>query len=181
MSQSTKEKLINSAIQIFSQKGFYNTKISDIVQNAGLAQGTFYLYFKSKEDIFMHIVLMIVDQINQTIEKYSSHNDKPEKVMKLFAREIFTLLYQYKQIAYIFFFQIICVNEEFQKIYFDTSRRIFEFYKKNLQEFPDNEIRAEMLIGYGKRLTEVELLINNLSYEEIIQKFDRAIEIITGA
>ena len=181
MSQSTKEKLINSAIQIFSQKGFYNTKISDIVQNAGLAQGTFYLYFKSKEDIFMHIVLMIVDQINQTIEKYSSHNDKPEKVMKLFAREIFTLLYQYKQIAYIFFFQIICVNEEFQKIYFDTSRKIFEFYKKNLQEFPDNEIRAEMLIGYGKRLTEVELLINNLSYEEIIQKFDRAIEIITGA
>lgn len=181
MSQSTKEKLINSAIQIFSQKGFYNTKISDIVQNAGLAQGTFYLYFKSKEDIFMHIVLMIVDQINQTIEKYSSHSDKPEKVMKLFAREIFALLYQYKQIAYIFFFQIICVNEEFQKIYFDTSRRIFEFYKKNLQEFPDNEIRAEMLIGYGKRLTEVELLINNLSYEEIIQKFDRAIEIITGA
>ncbi|WP_297455449.1 TetR/AcrR family transcriptional regulator [Persephonella sp.] len=181
MSQSTKEKLINSAIQIFSQKGFYNTKISDIVQNAGLAQGTFYIYFKSKEDIFMHIVLMIVDQINQTIEKYSSHKDIPEKVMKLFAREIFALLYQYKQIAYIFFFQIICVNEEFQKIYFETSRKIFEFYKKNLQEFPDNEIRADILIGYGKRLTEVELLINNLSYEEIIQKFDKAIEIITGA
>ncbi|MBI4763584.1 MAG: TetR/AcrR family transcriptional regulator [Deltaproteobacteria bacterium] len=56
-SLSTKEQLINAAIKIFQQKGFQKTRISDIVSEAGLAQGTFYLYFESKEKIFRQITL----------------------------------------------------------------------------------------------------------------------------
>ncbi len=56
-STSTKEQLINAAVKIFQQKGFQKTRISDIVSEAGLAQGTFYLYFESKEAIFRQITL----------------------------------------------------------------------------------------------------------------------------
>jgi AcrR family transcriptional regulator len=52
---STKEQLINAAIRKFHQKGFQKTRISDIVSEAGVAQGTFYLYFKSKEEILKNI------------------------------------------------------------------------------------------------------------------------------
>ncbi|MBX0312473.1 MAG: TetR/AcrR family transcriptional regulator, partial [Sulfurihydrogenibium sp.] len=43
---STKDKIIVAAKELFSTKGYHETKVSDIVEKAGVAQGTFYLYFK---------------------------------------------------------------------------------------------------------------------------------------
>ena len=46
-----KETLFNSAYELFLSKGINSTAISDIVEKAGVAKGTFYLYFKDKYDI----------------------------------------------------------------------------------------------------------------------------------
>lgn len=43
--------LLNTAFDFFTTKGFSKTSISDIVKDAGVAKGTFYLYFKDKYDI----------------------------------------------------------------------------------------------------------------------------------
>ena len=48
----TREKIINAAASEFGQKGYHDTSISDITQTAGVALGTFYVYFASKEAIF---------------------------------------------------------------------------------------------------------------------------------
>ena len=46
-----KETLLNTAFDLFTTKGINKTSISDIVDNAGVAKGTFYLYFSDKYDI----------------------------------------------------------------------------------------------------------------------------------
>lgn len=46
-----KEALFNTAYELFVTKGINGTSISDIVEKAGVAKGTFYLYFKDKYDI----------------------------------------------------------------------------------------------------------------------------------
>lgn len=46
-----KENLLNTAFELFLTKGLAKTTISDIVEKAGVAKGTFYLYFKDKYDI----------------------------------------------------------------------------------------------------------------------------------
>lgn len=46
-----RDTLLNTAFQLFTSKGISKTSISDIVENAGVAKGTFYLYFKDKLDI----------------------------------------------------------------------------------------------------------------------------------
>lgn len=46
-----RERLLNKAYELFTTKGFTNTSISDIVENADVAKGTFYLYFKDKYDL----------------------------------------------------------------------------------------------------------------------------------
>ena len=46
-----KNALYNTAFELFTTKGLAKTTISDIVENAGVAKGTFYLYFKDKYDI----------------------------------------------------------------------------------------------------------------------------------
>jgi AcrR family transcriptional regulator len=50
-----KEKIIQAAVESFSQTGFDRTKMEDIANRLGLSKGTIYLYFKSKEDLFVAI------------------------------------------------------------------------------------------------------------------------------
>lgn len=50
-----RRRIVQSATSIFANYGFYNAKISQIAQMAGVADGTIYLYFKSKDDILISI------------------------------------------------------------------------------------------------------------------------------
>ena len=54
--QMKRESLLDSAFSLFIDNGFNKTSISDIVNNAGVAKGTFYLYFKDKYDIRNHLI-----------------------------------------------------------------------------------------------------------------------------
>lgn len=54
--QQKKESLLNTALELFLTKGLAKTTISDIVEKAGVAKGTFYLYFKDKYDICDNLV-----------------------------------------------------------------------------------------------------------------------------
>lgn len=49
--QIKRESLLETAFRLFTSKGIQKTSISDIVEDAGVAKGTFYLYFKDKYDI----------------------------------------------------------------------------------------------------------------------------------
>jgi AcrR family transcriptional regulator len=50
-----REKIIQAAIESFAQTGFDRTKMEDIAKRLGLSKGTIYLYFNSKEDLFLAI------------------------------------------------------------------------------------------------------------------------------
>lgn len=49
--QQKRTSLLETAFSLFTSRGIHNTSISDIVESAGVAKGTFYLYFKDKYDI----------------------------------------------------------------------------------------------------------------------------------
>lgn len=50
-----REKILESAIRTFAKRGFHQSRVSDIAQEAGVADGTIYLYFKNKEDLLISI------------------------------------------------------------------------------------------------------------------------------
>ena len=52
-----KNALLQTAFDLFRDKGFAKTTISDIVSDAGLAKGTFYLYFKDKWQIHEEVII----------------------------------------------------------------------------------------------------------------------------
>lgn len=49
------EKILDAAVKVFAKKGFYQSRVSDIAREAGVADGTIYLYFKNKDDILISI------------------------------------------------------------------------------------------------------------------------------
>ncbi|MDZ7268778.1 MAG: TetR family transcriptional regulator [candidate division KSB1 bacterium] len=48
-------RILKAAAKTFARKGFYHTKIAEIARQAGIADGTIYLYFKSKDDILISL------------------------------------------------------------------------------------------------------------------------------
>jgi AcrR family transcriptional regulator len=50
-----RERIIRAAMESFTQTGYDKTKMDDIAKRLGLSKGTLYLYFKSKEDLFLAI------------------------------------------------------------------------------------------------------------------------------
>jgi AcrR family transcriptional regulator len=54
--QRKREKILDTAIELFSRKGYENTKISDITDALHMGKGTFYVYFKNKEELFLECI-----------------------------------------------------------------------------------------------------------------------------
>jgi TetR/AcrR family fatty acid metabolism transcriptional regulator len=46
-------QIIDAAIRVFARNGYYNSRVSDIAREAGIASGTIYLYFRTKDDILV--------------------------------------------------------------------------------------------------------------------------------
>lgn len=65
------QELIEAALQLFSQQGFAGTKIDDIAKSAGVAKGTVYLYFATKEALFEAAVRENISPIFANIEAMS--------------------------------------------------------------------------------------------------------------
>lgn len=53
--EETRKKILQDAMLFFARNGFAGTKISDLADYIGIGQGTLYIYFKSKEDLFKEI------------------------------------------------------------------------------------------------------------------------------
>lgn len=57
--EATRRKILDAAEEVFGEMGYYEGSVSEITRRAGVAQGTFYLYFHTKREIFVELVMDI--------------------------------------------------------------------------------------------------------------------------
>lgn len=90
LKEAKRQSLLDSAYDLFLEKGMISTTISDIVQRADVAKGTFYLYYKDKDDIFHALVerisYRVVTDAARSVDA-SGETDFTERVV-LFADRI---------------------------------------------------------------------------------------------
>lgn len=71
------QQLKDAAIELFGMKGFAATKISEITSKAEQSHGLFYHYFKSKEDLYVTVILEILDMLVCTIDDAEDEYESP--------------------------------------------------------------------------------------------------------
>ncbi len=67
-----RERILEGALRAFAKKGFYNTKVSEIATEAGVADGTIYLYFKNKDDL---LISLFEDRMEFLIDRLQAELD----------------------------------------------------------------------------------------------------------
>ena len=100
--ERSKQLLLEKAMELFSMKGYYETKISDIVKAANVTQPTFYLYFESKDSLYNDLNKKFMYEFDQIIHKPSEQVEKGfAGFMKALEQKI-TLLFIY-MIVFIYY------------------------------------------------------------------------------
>jgi len=79
-----REAILRAAITVFAHNGYFNAKVADIAREAGVADGTVYLYFKSKEEILHSIFDRSVDEaVAEAKKKMAAIDDPREKLRQI--------------------------------------------------------------------------------------------------
>ncbi|MDX6487374.1 MAG: hypothetical protein QOF43_2527 [Gaiellaceae bacterium] len=71
----TRQRLVESAEEVFGELGFHDASIVKITEAAGVGQGTFYLYFASKKDIFDELVRDLNRRVRFAMKEASSQGE----------------------------------------------------------------------------------------------------------
>jgi len=73
--EERRNELVEAAGTLFLQKGYDNTAVSDIVRMLGVAQGTFYYHFQSKEEILAAVTDKIVSVTEKALKRIKNHTE----------------------------------------------------------------------------------------------------------
>jgi len=77
--------ILDAAVKTFSQSGYHRTRVADIAREAGVADGTVYIYFENKEDIlislFQDLMQRFVEDLNNELSLCQSANEKLYRVI----------------------------------------------------------------------------------------------------
>jgi TetR/AcrR family transcriptional regulator, fatty acid metabolism regulator protein len=93
------DKIIQAAIKVFADKGFFSARISDIAKKAHVADGTIYLYFNNKYDILLSLLEGELSKIIIEVKLLLEKETDPGKMLKTFAKFHLKLMEEKKDLA----------------------------------------------------------------------------------
>jgi TetR/AcrR family fatty acid metabolism transcriptional regulator len=80
------QQIIDAAVRVFARNGYYNSRVSDIAREAGIASGTIYLYFRTKDEILVTLFReKMAAWVNYVREQIRGEADVVAKVRRLVA------------------------------------------------------------------------------------------------
>jgi TetR/AcrR family fatty acid metabolism transcriptional regulator len=97
-----KDLIINAAIKVFADKGFYTANVADVAKEAGVADGTIYLYFKNKDDLLISLFETKMEEILQRFASLLDSNRNAEEKLRQFIHLYFQMIEEDQNLAEVF-------------------------------------------------------------------------------
>ncbi|WP_172195433.1 TetR/AcrR family transcriptional regulator [Saccharibacillus qingshengii] len=181
MSGAQREKhevILDSAFEIFGQKGFYETKISDITEHAGIAKGTMYLYFKSKEELFIAVTKRDWEKFLRDLQFRIKQADGLMPKLQQVAEHHLEYYYERKSHGKLFF-HAPNNDPELMRLMHGFLTRYMAAVKEVLEEagMPDPDFYAKAFIGMLDRLKMDILFEGEFTREELQQRVEQTVRL----
>ncbi len=186
--KTTEEKILESAVEIFAQKGFNGTTTKEIAQQAGVAEGTIFRYFPKKKDILHGILLKMIEVVGPKIiggglkDIFQGQGQKSDKeIIMAFMKNRVGLLNSHSQLVKVMFNEAQ-YHPDLQVAYFEkvvppVKEMIDQFFQIGIEEgrFRNHHPSAMTLTLLGCMVSsflgyKVESLTKNLSLDELLEQ-----------
>ncbi|MBE0602424.1 MAG: TetR/AcrR family transcriptional regulator [Deltaproteobacteria bacterium] len=175
-----RNRILQAAIEVFSRKGFFNSKVSEIARASGVADGTIYLYFKNKDDLLISLfeekMVEIVVDVRKRIQAGETALDK----LRIFIENHMSLLEC--EAGLIEVLQVeLRQSSKFLKDY--TPVKFFEYLDVLSEIFEDGKregiFRTDLNVGVARRV--VFGAMDELSRTYILSKRQKFHPSVTSA
>jgi AcrR family transcriptional regulator len=196
-----RNEILDVAQKLFYQSGYDNTSIANVIDAVGIAKGTFYHYFKSKDDLLDQIIGRIARNIDAIIDKVL---EEPEENAIVELNNMYREIGQYKAMEkdVLIMMTRALYTEENLILRTKLSKKRFEIVAPRLAKIisrgkaegvfttGDPDILAELILNMGIPLGEefAGYVLNNQlnsetreKYIQLCDAYDNAVERILGA
>jgi TetR/AcrR family transcriptional regulator, fatty acid metabolism regulator protein len=127
------ESILLAAIRVFANNGYFSSKVADVARDAGVADGTVYLYFKNKEDLLISIFNYTLDEAIERARTELATTDDPAEKLRLIARLHLGMLSRDENLAKVF--QVELRQLKFMAQFSTTKlSAYFEFIRTTIEE-----------------------------------------------
>lgn len=179
--------ILAAAKKVFAEKGYHDASIDDIIKEADIARGTFYLYYSGKRTIFDAILNLTLEEVNSHIEaiKLDAGSASPVDQVKANVRRVFQLLIADRQIADILFVRALGIDAEAMETLNSFYKKIADLLGRALERGMtigllnkcDPQIAAYCIIGSVKEVLLRVILTQKPSVEKIDEVIDEIIRV----
>lgn len=142
-----KEKLMQAAVKLILDKGFEKTSVSQIVKEAGVAQGTFYLYFESKNEIVPNIAEKLIDELLNKLKFNYRIEGSLDHFIEAMVESSFDITEQYRELINFCYSGFAYYNsfERWEEVY----KPYYSWVKGNLRKFREGgDVQGESDLDY---------------------------------
>lgn len=180
----TKRKIFETSMKLFAEKGYDATSIEEITAVVGVAKGTLYYHFSSKEEIFNFLVdegmKLLINSIEIKTSKCETTLDKLKAVSLIQLKTI----YKYENILTIVLSQalgnekrnVFCKDKVTE--YIDVVKKIIEdgINKKDIKECNSELLASEIFsLTYATLIYRRKLNLEAISIQNIYQEYEKII------
>jgi AcrR family transcriptional regulator len=163
---------VNAAREVFERDGFLDARITDIAATAGVAAGSFYTYFKSKEDVFAAVMDEVNEEMLHPRLREFADRDDPISVIEATNR---SYLAAYRRNARLMALmeQVAQIDEDFRRM---RLRRVRAFTERNAQAIAQLQQRGLADPGLDPQLAAQALsaMVGRMAYFRYVQGFGNA-------
>jgi AcrR family transcriptional regulator len=166
----TRQALVAAARQVFERDGFLEARITDIAAEAGVATGSFYTYFTSKEDAFTAVVEEISEEMLHPRLHELADRDDPIAVIDA-ANRAYLLAYRRNARLMALLEQVAQIDEEFRAL---RLRRARAFGARNAQAIARLQERGLADAELDPRLAAHALssMVSRMAYLRYVLRLD---------
>lgn len=136
----TKERIIQTAIDLFYERGYANASTRELVKRLGMTKSSIYSHFSSKDEILFTIVqragAKVLATLNEVIEKY----DDPVECLRRMISRFVSLLEVMSKEASIFASELDQLPKNYRKLCAEQHRQVFSLFRDKISELEENNL-----------------------------------------
>jgi AcrR family transcriptional regulator len=157
-----RERIVANATELFAAKGYHGTTIDEIVQATGIAKGTFYIYFDSKEEILVEVIKQLIESTMEKIDHELESREKKDFVtrIEIKGQKMLDLYIERSELLYMLLGETVGnprLMNQLREVYERLAERIEEDIREGVEAgeiFPFDDLKtiSYALVGMGQSI-----------------------------
>ncbi len=164
LAERRRNQILEASARLFAEKGYHATGISDIAEELGIGHGTFYRYFRNKQDIFEQVIGEIIGRISQVVaEERADGSDNLEEYRRQLYRigeGLVGIISENPIAVRVLFYESLGIDEQINGMI----HKAFDLFGEYTRGYLENGVRKGFLRP-DIRTRETALAVNSMLLE----------------